>query len=225
VEIFLNLNPLAGYRRKALRFFRVSCLILVLIPFVGGSVWGQTNEELAENLVKENWYQLKNRVKLNKSDSLLLVQAGESTPMARYFFSSLNSIVQKDGFKAIFWSNARLTNGYRIESYLKSFSIHYVPMKTGFLRQKKFLRMGRLVQNIQVVNLRDKRVLWSGDLASAKQDTLTQNQVSDYQKTQISFLRGEMERTEGAFRMYLKLGFLAGVSIAVIVLFFSIRTT
>ena len=225
LKVCLNLILLIERPGKALRLLRILFLMLLLIPFLGGRASGQTNEKLAEDLVKNNWNQLKNLIKISKNDSLVLIQSGEPSPMARYFFSSLNSVLQKEGFKNIFWKNAKLKNGLRIESYLKNFSIHYFPIITGLFKQKKFLRIGELIQNIQVVNISNGRVLWSGDLASAKKDTLTQKNILEFQKSPISFLRGEMERTERTFRTYLELSFLAGVSIAVIVLFFSIRTT
>ncbi len=214
-----------GYRAKFPELLQFFFLIAALIPLLGGTVSGQTNEKLAEGLVENNWQRIEKRVKMDKNDSLILFQAGEPSPMARYFFSSLNSILLRDGFKNIFFENKKITNGFRIEIYLKKFSIHYFPIKTRLFRRKKFRRMVELVQNIQVIAIGNGKVLWSGDLTSTAEDTLRQKAVLECQKNQLPFLRGKVERTKEAFYTYLKMSFLAGISIGVMVLFFLIRST
>ncbi len=224
-KAYSNLILLFVRPGKSHSIFRFSFLTLGIALLLWKPSSGQNNEDLAKDLVKNNWIQLESSVKISKVDSLVLVQAGESSPRARYFFSSLNSVLLKDGFKNIFLNDKEVKNGFKIETYLKKFSIRYFPIKRGLFKQKKFRRIEELIQNIQVVNIADGKILWSGDLTSVKRDTLTQTKVLQFRKNQISFMRGAIEQTEGKWGRYLKLSFLAAISVAVIVLFFSVRTT
>jgi len=225
LKAYSNLILLFTQWGKFHRIFQFSFPILGMALLFWKPSFGQNNEEMAEELVKNNWYQLENIVRISKTDSLVLVHAGEDSPRARYFFSTLNSVLVKNGFKNIFLNDKKIKNGLRIEIYLKKFSIQYFPIKKRFFKRKKACRTEQLVQNIQVVNMADGKMLWNGDLTSAKRDTLTQTKVLQFQKNQLSFMRGEMERTEGKLSTYLKLSFLSAISIAVIALFFSVRTT
>ena len=208
-----------------LKFIMHLFLAALIILMFWGISSGQSNEQLAKWLVKENWRQLENNVEIAKTDSLVFVRMDESSPVGLYFFSSLNTILLQEGFKNIFLGNRSHRNGIRIESYLKSLSIQYVPIKAGLFRKKKYRRIAELKQMFRVVNAGNAKLLWSGDLESVKQDTLLKKRVFELQKNQLLFLQGKIKKGKNPIFTYLRLGFLTGVSIAVVVLFFSVRTT
>lgn len=202
--------------------------ILFLLVFGMGIInsRGQSNEHLVRTLLKKNWDRVTNYAGIGPEDSLFIVNVGKSSPTALYLNESLSAILLNDGYKKVFLKGeSKAQNGIQIENHLLKFSIRYSSLKNGILRKKKFIRLGDLRQYYQVIDLSSGRLLWSGELRAVQRDTLLQREVRTLQKSEVLFLRGETVKKYSRPGHILQIAFLLSVSIAVMVLFYSIRTT
>ncbi len=201
-------------------------LLVSLVMGLSEILWASTpsNEAFLKKVAVQNWLKLERRVPALKTTSVAIVAADSTNPIGRLVAAHFREIVFRRNKQPVF-ARAEASSQWLMQTWVTQLTLDFTPLKTRWLHSKKWVRQAALENRFEIVDQKTQKLIWSGTLSSMLTDTLTNSGMISVRANSPSFLQGTLVEKKSSLWKAMQIAFLVGISVAIVEMFYTIRTS